>query len=101
MRVLNPLGLQSRFGEQTTQNLRFILIGELFFHNFDIFFAQFFNLQYFPYFWRISRVVTERFRVLIQISNYFQTLEIKEKTLSDKSEPNIRLHKHPLRGLNT
>ena len=28
--------------------LRVILIGELFSHNFDIFFAQFFNLPYFP-----------------------------------------------------
>ena len=30
--------------------LRVILIGELFFQFFDIFFAQFFNLPYFPVF---------------------------------------------------
>ena len=31
--------------------------------------------------------VTERLRVLIHNSNYFQTLEIMEKMLSDKNEP--------------
>ena len=31
--------------------------------------------------------MTERLRMLIHISNYFQTLEIMEKTLSDKNEP--------------
>ena len=35
-------------------------------------------------------MVTERLRVLIHISNYSQTLEILETTLSDKNEPNIR-----------
>ena len=38
-------------------------------------------------FWRISRTVTERHRILMQISNYFQTLETDKKTLSDKNEP--------------
>ena len=32
---------------------RVILIGELFFQNFDVFFAQFFNLPYFPVFFQI------------------------------------------------
>ena len=31
--------------------------------------------------------MTERLRILINISNYFQTLVIMEKTLSDKNEP--------------
>ena len=34
-----------------------------------------------------SRIVIERLRISIHISNYFQTLEIMEKTLSDKNEP--------------
>ena len=33
--------------------------------------------------------VTERLRILIHISIYFQTLEIMEETLSDKNEPNM------------
>ena len=31
--------------------------------------------------------MTERLRISIHISNYFQTLEFLEKTLSDKNEP--------------
>ena len=31
--------------------------------------------------------MTERLRILIRISNNFQTLEIMEKILSDKNEP--------------
>ena len=31
--------------------------------------------------------MTERLRILIQTPDYFQTLEIMEKTLSDKNEP--------------
>ena len=31
--------------------------------------------------------MTERLRILIHISNYFQTVDIMEKTLSDKNEP--------------
>ena len=71
---------------------RVILIGEFFPQKFDIRFAQLFNLPYFPdfCFWRILRIVTESLRILILISNYFQTLEITEKTLSDKNEPNIK-----------
>ena len=40
-------------------------------------------------FWKISLliIVTERLRMLIHISNYFQTLEIMEKTFSNKNEP--------------
>ena len=34
--------------------------------------------------------MTERLRILIHISNYFQTLEIPGKMLSDKNEPNTR-----------
>ena len=41
-------------------------------------------------FWRISRILTERLRIFIHVSNYFQTLEILEKTLSDKNEPNTK-----------
>ena len=33
--------------------------------------------------------MTERLRISINISNYFQTLQILEKTLSDKNEPNL------------
>ena len=80
-------------------------LSESFFSQFfDTFFTQFFNLPYAPDFlfpkcvklnelgffacWTISRIVTERLlRVLIHISNYFQTLEIMEKKLSDKNEP--------------
>ena len=61
--------------------LRVFLVREFVFHNFDMFFAQFFNLPYFPdfssnyyvkfnevfCFWRISRTVTERLRILIHI----------------------------------
>ena len=32
-------------------------------------------------------MMTERLCVLIHISNYFQTLAIMEKALSDKNEP--------------
>ena len=79
-----------------------LFLSESFFHSFDIFFTQFFNLPYFPdffskhvkfnervffCFWKHSRIVTERLRMLIHISNYIQTLEIMEKTLSDKNEP--------------
>ena len=35
----------------------------------------------------MSRIVTERLRILIHISNYYQTLEIMGKTLSEKNEP--------------
>ena len=35
-------------------------------------------------------MVTERLRILIHVSDYFQTLEIMEKTLSDKNEPYVR-----------
>ena len=83
--------------------LRVFLIGEFFPKFLTFFFAQFFNLAYFPgfffqinigmfyeldifAFWRISRIVTERLRRLIHSSNYFQTLEFLEKTLSDKNE---------------
>ena len=67
--------------------IKVIHIGELFFPNFDIFFAHFFNLPYFPgfflqmfdlimrliffCFWRISRIVTERLRLLIH-TRYIQ-----------------------------
>ena len=36
--------------------------------------------------------VTERLHILIHISNYFQTLEVMEKTLADKNEPNTSRH---------
>ena len=80
-----------------------IFIGEPFPHIFDFFFPQFFNLPYFPDFFFpnvlnltnlifllfliISRILTERLRILIRISHYFQTLEIMEKTIPDKNEP--------------
>ena len=35
--------------------------------------------------------MTERLRILIHISNYFETLEILEKKLSDMNEPNTLL----------
>ena len=87
----------------TWYSFRVIPIGEFFFQFFDIFFAQFFNLPYvlswffFPNvwiltnlffcFWRISRIVSERLRILIHISIYVQILEIMKKTLSDTNEP--------------
>ena len=79
------------------QLIRVILIREFVSHSFHIFFAQLFHLPDFPglffrkkwnltsfwlfCFWRISRIVTERLRVLLHtgISNYFQTLGIPEK----------------------
>ena len=33
--------------------------------------------------------MTERLRILIHTSKYFQTLEIMQKTLSDKNEPTL------------
>ena len=93
-----------------------ILIGKLFFQVFGIFFAQFFNLPYFPgfffqinigmltnsifcFFWRTSRIiVTERLlHISIHISNYFKILESMEKTLSEKNEPKKSMS--PLRRL--
>ena len=41
---------KTRFPRQAAHTLRVILIGELFLQIFDIFFAQFFNLPYFPVF---------------------------------------------------
>ena len=49
---------------------------------FTDFFSKYVKLDkpdFFFCLWRISRTVTERLRILIHISNYFQTLEILEK----------------------
>ena len=76
---------------------RVVLVGGLYFHSFHVFFAQFFNFPkipdfFFPnkyvkfskpdcfaYYWRISRIVTERLRILIHLYKYFHTSEIMEK----------------------
>ena len=81
--------------KQLTALLRVILIGELFPHNFHIFSRNFSIFQIFLFFskyvnfsklffclWRISRIVEERLRILVHISNYFQTLKIMEKNSS-------------------
>ena len=62
------------------------------FHIFLDFFSKYWNVNELDIFgsgeFHEYSIVTEHLRILIHISNYFQTLEIiMEKTLSDKTEP--------------
>ena len=68
------------------------IAGEFFFHNFDIFFAQFFNLPYFPdifskyvKFNELDFLASGEFHVTER--KYFRTLENMEKKLFDKNGP--------------
>ena len=76
------------------------IISTSFSRNFSIFqifmiffpkYVKFNKIDYFASGEFLSRVVTERLRILIHISNYIQTLEIMEKALSDKNEPDSDL----------
>ena len=88
-----------------TTTVRVILIGQLFTSKFRHFFAQLFNLPYFPVFFfpkcvkfneHVFFLLLENFTnsdrtpPYIDISNCFQSSEIMEKTLSYKNEPKKR-----------
>ena len=51
-----------------------------------------FQPTWFFCFWRISRRVTERLRILIHTCLQLQTLEIIEKTLSDSDKNELKKH---------
>ena len=54
---------------------------ELFVHIFDVVFAQFFNLSYFPVFFLNFGMLTNL--IFLAPENFTQPLEIMKKTLSD------------------